>query len=582
MLMASVVSACAAIILIGHCIEHGPDLLFVLSCVMRGPRAPQTKSQELLDVAIWDVRIKHFISTARVYVHVTAVAILSLVCAMFAQPASMTPLQVSAALLGWIQHHVVATEKLKMNKARVRLLVLLHYVQCGAFVYALPSDCEHAIIASALVMTIRFTISILSADIGTALPAQALFMMHEIWIAWKRDPSTATTVFWYQLITSSAILAVSGVVEFSARSRIAMLLNSESMVVSFRQMLRSLCDGELLLDGNLCVVGKAECLRRLLMTSDTFSNQSFEELLVEEERPRFLRFMSEKLESAMTGSTDDNKLMSAPPCLRVSLKGTGHRIGVDLFHVKMPPLFGEETYHLVALREDSDSRQTAPEAFAEAAPDSTPALLRTEENGTKTAGVASSVARSDRSVPQVSSNSLIQICPELQEMTLLVDASTPLLDLQEMTLLVDASTPLLDVEQAHLSFVRLGDEFDCSMPSLRRIVRPTDWGTVRSDLREFALTAGNMQSAAQQKDVLKMKLRLQDDAKRCVEARDVQVSAFSPPASAGGSEPMLRKLCLQIGGLKVVAKPKHRCELQGVHEGQSDESEGEMSEVSAL
>ena len=36
---------------------------------------------------------------------------------------------------------------------------------------------------------------------------------------------------------SSAILVVSGLVEFSTRSRIAMLLNSESMVASFRQML---------------------------------------------------------------------------------------------------------------------------------------------------------------------------------------------------------------------------------------------------------------------------------------------------------------------------------------------------------
>jgi hypothetical protein len=109
---------------------------------MRGPRASPTKSQELLDVAIWDIRIKHFISAARVYVHVTAVATIGLVCAMFAQPTSMPPLQVSMALLGWIQHHVVATETLTMNKARMRLLVLLHYVQCGAFVYGLPSDCE--------------------------------------------------------------------------------------------------------------------------------------------------------------------------------------------------------------------------------------------------------------------------------------------------------------------------------------------------------------------------------------------------------------------------------------------------------
>ena len=40
------------------------------------------------------------------------------------------------------------------------------------------------------------------------------------------------------------------------------------------------------------------------------------------------------------------------------------------------------------------------QAFSEAAPDSTPAVPQIEEKGTTTAGVGSSVARSDRSVPQ--------------------------------------------------------------------------------------------------------------------------------------------------------------------------------------
>jgi len=40
------------------------------------------------------------------------------------------------------------------------------------------------------------------------------------------------------------------------------------------------------------------------------------------------------------------------------------------------------------------------QTFADAAPDSTPALPQIEEKGTKTAGAGSSVARSDRSVPQ--------------------------------------------------------------------------------------------------------------------------------------------------------------------------------------
>lgn len=57
---------------------------------------------------------------------------------------------------------------------------------------------------------------------------------------WSNKPSNlanqVTTCILYQILISSAILAVGGLVEFSTRSRIAMLLNSESMVASFRQM----------------------------------------------------------------------------------------------------------------------------------------------------------------------------------------------------------------------------------------------------------------------------------------------------------------------------------------------------------
>lgn len=45
---------------------------------------------------------------------------------------------------------------------------------------------------------------------------------------------------------------------------------------------------------------------------------------------------------------------------------------------------------------------------------------------------------------------------------------------------MDATTPLLDVEQAHLSFVRRPDsETDSTMPSLRRLVQPTDSGMMK-------------------------------------------------------------------------------------------------------
>eukprot|EP00435_Cladocopium_sp_Y103_P045908 s1836_g13.t1 len=229
----STVLAGVAIVLVAHCREHGPEMISMLGAVLGQRSGSQTKPCEVLDAALWDIRVKQYVGTARVYVHLTAFCILVMACQMLSEPASLSPLQISMAAAGWIQHHA-----------------------------------ESAVLSSVLVCSVRFSVAILSADIQTTVPGLAMFTMYEIWVAWGRDPSTVTRCLVFQLMISSAILAVSGLVEYSTRSRIAMLLNSESMVASFRQMLSR--------------------KRRLLMTSDVTS-QSFEELLYEEERPRFLR-----------------------------------------------------------------------------------------------------------------------------------------------------------------------------------------------------------------------------------------------------------------------------------------------------
>jgi hypothetical protein len=78
-------------------------------------------------------------------------------------------------------------------------------------------------------------------DLHTA-PRQTLTKIQDELLGMEpMEPSNlanqVTTCILYQILISSAILAVGGLVEFSTRSRIAMLLNSESMVASFRQML---------------------------------------------------------------------------------------------------------------------------------------------------------------------------------------------------------------------------------------------------------------------------------------------------------------------------------------------------------
>eukprot|EP00434_Breviolum_minutum_P000996 symbB.v1.2.000872.t1/scaffold38.1/size396883/12 len=105
-------------------------------------------------------------------------------------------------------------------------------------------------------------------------------------------------------------------------------------------------------------------------------------------------------------------------------------------------------------------------------------------------------------------------------------------ELVDMTLCVDTSTHWFDIEQAHLSFARQAQSSYNSMPSLRRLVRPTDWETVRSQLK--AVSHGNSME--------EMRLRLVDDAKRSLIAQ-VQVSTFHP--AHRGAESSIQ-LCLQL------------------------------------
>ena len=118
-----------------------------------------------------------------------------------------------------------------------------------------------------------------------------------------------------------------------------MLIDSESMVSSFRPMLRGVCDGELLLDEHLQIIGNGDCLTKLLMTHNISGD--FEQLLVEGDCARFRHFIAD---------IHLNSAQATPPCLGLSLQLDEVRVVVDLFH-----LLGEAR-HLLAFREDAESR----------------------------------------------------------------------------------------------------------------------------------------------------------------------------------------------------------------------------------
>ena len=128
-------------------------------------------------------------------------------------------------------------------------------------------------------------------------------------------------------------------------------------------------------------------------------------------------------------------------------------------------------------------------------------------------------------------------------------------ELVDLTLCVDATTPWFDVEQAHLSFQRQPQTSDFSMPSLRRLVRPTDWETVRSKLKKVSEVTDSSGSD--------LRLRLVDDAKRCMVAHG-QVSKYTPPRDPRGSEGV--KLCLQLTEMVFEDKASRDWKLEAINE----------------
>ena len=159
---------------------------------------------------------------------------------------------------------------------------------------------------------------------------------------------------------SFAYLAIPLFFEFAVREWIAASFqsqDSDSLIAGFRQMLKGICDGELLLDGNFQICGTAPCLQRLLSSSEDFAGRSFPDLLVDDDARKLLNdFLAPAAATsdADEGAEGGKRLQSsaagaAPRCLRVPLRApSGQAISVDVFHVPLPrSLYGESTaYHL--------------------------------------------------------------------------------------------------------------------------------------------------------------------------------------------------------------------------------------------
>ncbi|CAE7296858.1 unnamed protein product [Symbiodinium natans] len=132
---------------------------------------------------------------------------------------------------------------------------------------------------------------------------------------------------------------MSAMIEAGVRANIRAQFNcsdAESLMFSFRSMLRGVGDGEVLLDSNLRIHGEADCLQQLLMTSKKLEGRPFVEVLHKSDHEHFKDFL------ALASSQEKVAAKGhVPPCLRVSLlHAVDTWVHADIYHVPIAKLPG--------------------------------------------------------------------------------------------------------------------------------------------------------------------------------------------------------------------------------------------------
>eukprot|EP00913_Durusdinium_trenchii_P032914 g30811.t1 len=334
-----------------------------------------------------EVRARTYRHSIEFMIHQSAVAVFGMGFSMSLEPSFTQLVQVGFMLSVYLAHHCVCSGRLTLNAANLRTIYILFYSSFVFFVLAnvwqKDDSGGRAITNQTFNAGSRMIMSVIFMDTLTALPMQDI---------------TETVGFaWVQALVCAGITIFSVVLEYWVTSHITSLLETETMLSSFRRMLRGVCDGEVLLGEDLKI--KESWLRRKTSSLHVLGpRKDFQKFLDPEEATRFLDFLQQ---SERDAHQPEEQRTRTPPCLRISLRGASDiRVGVDLWHVPMRST-GSGTSHLIALREDSEAQQAI---SSEDQPD----LQLPPHQGDPD-------AMSELSDSQKSSTSLLRSFPELME-----------------------------------------------------------------------------------------------------------------------------------------------------------------------
>ena len=429
------------------------------------------EAMKRIDAAMDQLREDSYVETSKLMMHVNG---MSLVLIPFIYPDDKMFLVgiLLAAAAAYATHLALATRKITLRAHQLKMFIAVYYIigsLCSLFGHFADSK---------LATVGQLTLFACLCDRNVHIPGQLALALTEIF-------QSAASAGWQGLsadivgspLLSALILIFSVVVlENTMREGLAAQFrgaDAESMVASFRRMLRGLSDAELLLDESLQVVDDDDLLRGLLARSETLVGQVFANLLIQdtEEQERFHNFINRSNQSTGTSQA------TMPQCLRVSLRTSrAQRAGADLFHVRIPHLYGcAGAYHLLAFKLDTDVEL---------------AMSKDEKLDELVFGRHTSI-----------STSVSEMVPPSQRSVLSDQATGSFLEALQafsaISMQVDRATNP-KVISIHFNYRRShAGTGNKDRPALRRFIRPTQWARF-SDMITGYLSASSADSSSRE------------------------------------------------------------------------------------
>ncbi|CAE6966023.1 unnamed protein product [Symbiodinium sp. CCMP2592] len=244
---------------------------------LKQPSAPSSQ-QRRLDEAMNQLREKNYVLASRFLRQVNFVSLAT--CPLVnANDLPTCAAQMFAYVCAYTMHTCIANGIVTLSTSGLRKLFVFYYFLAGATLLLNSGFSDSTALGYKVILCVCYI------DSAVHVPANVVLAVMEIcqqFMLFGREFHVLEFALDHAVF-AILVSVISVVLERTLRDRLAAQIrnmDAESIIVAFRQMLRGVCDGEVLLDDGLRVQEGSNCLNQILFRNESLDKMVFRNILV--------------------------------------------------------------------------------------------------------------------------------------------------------------------------------------------------------------------------------------------------------------------------------------------------------------